>query len=748
MKKRHIIAAVIFLLATCLGIYSYCAQADKAEIPLNFTPVNEEDVWLAQAGETAYTGTLYESAPFSLDKGEYFIDIGYFAEKTNSLQLICTATEQGNTLTEYVHTSFDILPVAEDFAQYTLVLDKPVKNAVFRIVYNGGGFTLWHSQMKLATSYADSVFWAVLTFILGMAAIVYICTPRGQAAVSAEAENIINGRHGQMFAILLCIAAGLIASIPIMRTSVMNGGDIAFHLSRIEGISGGLSAGQFPVRVNTAFSDGLGYNVSMMYPELFLYIPAVLRLCGVSLLGAYQFYIIILNIATAVIMYITATKLTHSHFTGLLASVMYTMSIYRLTNIYRRAAIGEATAMVFLPCVLLGLYEVFKGNEKKYGWLVFGVWGVLNSHVLSLQMCAIAGVIYALLCLPAVMKKSRIWSMVKSVVIVCGLGASFLIPFILFSRQDMHVYHIPYWPSATALTPLRFFYSDGSWTALGAALLAAIPVYIAGYLVKKDFSGKSPRLEKIGSSLLIAGIVFMFLSSIFFPWGVLENLPAVGKFFQIIQFPWRYLAFASVALSIAGALAIYRFKPDGKKGTVYFAAAALLVVSLAVTPLVKTAYSQGDMMKTRWDFSFIAENLELSYYPHGQKTEMLVNAPIHPSAAENTEIIGFEKSGTNVTFSYEAKGEPGLLDIPLYYYPGYKATLNGENLPVHRASNGLIFLHLPDNTPAGTVTLWYSGMWYYRVGDAISLVFTAGILVYWLTCRIKKRRQKAEPSPL
>ena len=90
----------------------------------------------------------------------------------------------------------------------------------------------------------------------------------------------------------VCLIAGVFASLPVLRDFFVYGHDLAFHLTRIESIKDGLLSGQFPVRVDTAFLNGYGYISSMMYGEALLYIPALLRLCGVSMMASYQAFIV------------------------------------------------------------------------------------------------------------------------------------------------------------------------------------------------------------------------------------------------------------------------------------------------------------------------------------------------------------------------------------------------------------------------------------------------------------------------
>ena len=91
----------------------------------------------------------------------------------------------------------------------------------------------------------------------------------------------------------LCVAA--VAALACAPIFVDGGGlwgdDCIFHLSRIEGITQGLREGQFPVRIYSLAKDGYGYASPMFYGELLLYFPAVLRLLGVSVQGAYHAYI-------------------------------------------------------------------------------------------------------------------------------------------------------------------------------------------------------------------------------------------------------------------------------------------------------------------------------------------------------------------------------------------------------------------------------------------------------------------------
>lgn len=91
---------------------------------------------------------------------------------------------------------------------------------------------------------------------------------------------------------VLCAMAVLTCAPALTNGGAANGADWSFHLSRIEGIANGLREGRFPVRVYSMAKDGYGYAPSLFYGELLLYFPAVLRLLGMSVQGAYHTYLL------------------------------------------------------------------------------------------------------------------------------------------------------------------------------------------------------------------------------------------------------------------------------------------------------------------------------------------------------------------------------------------------------------------------------------------------------------------------
>lgn len=90
------------------------------------------------------------------------------------------------------------------------------------------------------------------------------------------------------------------------------------------------------------------------------------------------------------------------------AAFFYTLSAYRLINLYTRSAVGEVLATVFLPLLMLGMYQLFYGNYKKWLTAVLAFTALFQSHMISTELALGFAVLFALLCLPRLKDRKRL----------------------------------------------------------------------------------------------------------------------------------------------------------------------------------------------------------------------------------------------------------------------------------------------------------------------------------------------------
>lgn len=169
-----------------------------------------------------------------------------------------------------------------------------------------------------------------------------------------------------------------------------------------------------------------------MYGDILLYPVALLRHLGLPMVLCYQLYVVLINILTAVLAYHTARTIAQSRGIALLACSIWTLSPYRLTDVYVRASVGEYTALSFIPAIILGLYFIFYATEdttkRPWLWLAVGASGVVLSHIISVLIVTIAVVIPFIVLL--IKRHDRfVWSqLIKSLLRILGISLFFSYP--------------------------------------------------------------------------------------------------------------------------------------------------------------------------------------------------------------------------------------------------------------------------------------------------------------------------------
>ena len=67
---------------------------------------------------------------------------------------------------------------------------------------------------------------------------------------------------------------------------------MTFHIARIAEIAEGIKAGNWLIKIQPDMINGYGYATPLFYPQLFLYIPALLYVIGFPLHTSYQIFIV------------------------------------------------------------------------------------------------------------------------------------------------------------------------------------------------------------------------------------------------------------------------------------------------------------------------------------------------------------------------------------------------------------------------------------------------------------------------
>ena len=680
---------------------------------------------------SGYSGIFTYGPYIDLPEGSYLLTVRYETDTDgNRISLM------GDPIQFTI--SDDQLPSNRRTAYAIFHLTGDAHRFEARTEYSGEGYLrVDHIAIETLTSW-DTVFW----LLAAQAAWLLV------GALRSGKGGRRFGRHGVMLALLAGVV--LFACTPCFSQWLFSGHDMAFHLDRIEGIANGLRAGQFPVRVHPSTLDGYGYAAAMMYPELFLYLPALLRLAGVSLVTAVQVLVLFMTAVCAYGTYFAAWRMFGSRYGALCVSVLYTLSTYRLSNVFTRFALGEALAMTFLPLVLYGLYEIFYGDAGRWKWAALGYTCVLQSHIITTELLLMYSVLFALFHLRA-MSRGRMLALGKAAGVTAAVNLWFIVPFL-----DMYL-HAPLCvdqitarnlqESGVQLSQLLEVFPDaiggnrdvfeGFSTemplALGLPVVAGVLLAVWQLLTTREADWKG------GAGKLLRSYLFFFLLSValasaYFPWDAVTGVPLLEKVFQVAQYVWRYLSFATLHGAFLGGVALGRLL-DSRSETRNVATGVILAVCLLCTGQFLDSFMQQSEILLYRDVPYdrTGQNVVVEYTYEGTDQEAIHRrgSVVLPGGGD-IQVGQVEKNGTSMEIA--CSGTSGYLEAPLLYYPGYEAMLNGaETLEVERGDNNLLRIQLPEGWGEGIVSVRYVGKAGWNAALAVSLGTVAAVAGWtWL----------------
>ena len=543
--------------------------------------------------------------------------------------------------------------------------------------------------------------------------------------------------------------------------------DLGFHLNRIVAIAQGIREGDWRIYIQPHMMNGYGYATPIFYPQLFLYIPALLYSMYVPLYVSYFIYIFVMNTATCLIAWYSFGRIAKNRRITFIACLIYCLSMYRLTNIYVRAAVGEYTAMTFLPLVLYGLYRIYEKDSEKLEFadvlpLVFGVTGIVRSHVISIEMSAEFIVLFALIMCKKTFKKRRFLMLLLAVGIAVLLNAGVL--YVLYSGTRMDVAISGGFAldniQSEALVPAQLFtifgnaegisnnggtYYDipvapGIGIIIGCGAMLWIAINRKKYI--DDHNIRSYRRGIIGLCFTLAAL---FLSTQLFPWDAISVNPIMQKLeklVSIIQFPWRYLMIAVICGSFTTIEALNIIC-----GTLGEKSMNRIGLIIAIFTMVSAGYFYGNYIYTLNNTVFYSE-----YDCNDRYIGTLEYLPNHADeyTADNRGLLYDSGSVEVYDYAYEGKGVTGFnvvnassesnITLPIYYYDGYIAydSTTKESFAVSYDSRKTVTVTVPEGY-SGRINVRYKAPASWRVAEVISFVSLLGTVAAYIMIYRKKK---------
>ena len=569
----------------------------------------------------------------------------------------------------------------------------------------------------------------------------------------------------QLITIFILIGLCLFLSLPALYENTLSTGDDGYHKQRIEGVVNAIRHFQIPVRIESHWLQNYGYANGIFYCDFFLFLPAILRLIGFSVTDAYNIYLIAVNIATIVVAYYSFKRIYKKEYISVSLCIIYSTSIIRFCRLIATGTIGEGTATIFFPLILLGIYEIFYEktlNDSKSGTVSFlplgiGVSGLVLCHVLSTEMTIVVLLIVFLLNIPRMFRKRVICSVILSVLTTIILCLWFIVPFVeYFFLENVHIKYVSartiqewglYPPQLLRLFVDVMGEGADSFKGMyhcdpsGIGLVFVLSIILFSILWIMGFVGEKKCEYRFAKHSFIIASAFILFSLKVFPWDFIQSL---GKITQMvvssIQYPVRFLEYASIFTIPVIASIIICFEKINEKNT----KRTIYIVTVLSFVFSSIYFSDAKLATVGKYYIANAEGIGTGYIaggeykPEGTDENLLFYNKT--SSSEKIEIMNYEAGYLRGIMTINnTSDKAGFIEYPLLNYRGYRAyDEKGNIFDICYGDNNVIRVEIPPYYE-GNVYVKFVVPWYWRVSEAISILGTILLIVFEIRKKVLRK---------
>ena len=549
--------------------------------------------------------------------------------------------------------------------------------------------------------------------------------------------NIVSTNRKYHFWIFLIILA-MLGVWMVYCYSQSYGHDFFFHERRFNALTEALQNGTFPYYTDYLAINGYGYFTKGFYPD-FILIPFALIDVVSGYHYGYTIMIYTMTILCGIFMYKMIISIRNNTFVASVAAILYTYSCYRVLDVYRRAALGEALSFTFLPIVFLGLYHIIKGDYKKWYVIAIGFALLILTHVISSILMFVTLIIFLAIYHRDLLKEpKRIYYLILAGIVTVPLAAYYLFPFLeQFQSNTFYFETLPAAEVADSTLP----FTNMVWALFYGIIqyeqffIPALGILLSGVIFIRIFIYAKSNQLKTADTLAIIGIAYLIAVMPFFPWNIFPF-----SLLNIIQLPWRLFEFVTFFFSISGAYYLFLLLTTRKRKHIGYLAvivfSALLMVSDGVDVRNKTVRLREDMTPTVENkynligMEYMPAKVPSLEYPNDRGDTII-------SKQGYSDISDFKRKESIISFNKQSDKDDEL-ELPLLYYKGYAAYIGNQSLLVKESDNGLVEITVNES---GNVKVYYKGTIIQKLGFYITILSAILLCIYIFVYR-KKRTSK------
>lgn len=540
-------------------------------------------------------------------------------------------------------------------------------------------------------------------------------------------------REKEIINYILIIIASIIISIPLANKSLnIYRDDGIQHICRIIGTEQTLADKQFLPMIMSNLCNNFGYSWNIFYSPLTAYMSVMFRIFNFSYVNCLKLCMFVIVLLSGLTMYKLTLRITKNKKLATLASIIYILAPYRITDMYIRTALSELASFIFIPIVFEGLYIIVNEEKKSYK-LALGAAGLILTHQVIAMYTAIICFVYLIV----------FFKKLKSKTVLKNIGVNLLFCILMTSFYWVGLLQHYFSTSYEVFVPGRMereevlifykakfsqlFITNSEQTMIYAiGLLSVIGLVLTPIAYKKV----PEEYKKTYMFFLITGVILIGMTLSIFPF---EKLPQA---LTMLQFTFRLFTFTSFFFAFVVAtnfaILIKNFKTLD------------IVVLLTISILLLVPY------KSKLDFNLkdneerlingvrITENTgrvhagmaSMEYLPTKafKNLKYIANRKDEVIVLDNDEAVisDYTKQASNMNCKISNINKETTIELPYIYYLGYRVYANGQEIKYTESDNGLIQINIAQDSQ---IKVKYLGTNEMLISYAVSIISFATIIV-------------------
>ena len=540
-------------------------------------------------------------------------------------------------------------------------------------------------------------------------------------------------REKEIINYILIIIASIIISIPLANKSLnIYRDDGIQHICRIIGTEQTLADKQFLPMIMSNLCNNFGYSWNIFYSPLTAYMSVMFRIFNFSYVNCLKLCMFVIVLLSGLTMYKLTFRITKNKKLATLASIIYILAPYRITDMYIRTALAELASFIFIPIVFEGLYIIVNEEKKSYK-LALGAAGLILTHQVIAMYTAIICFVYLIV----------FFKKLKSKTVLKNIGVNLLFCILMTSFYWVGLLQHYFSTSYEVFVPGRMereevlifykakfsqlFITSSEQTMIYAiGLLSVIGLVLTPIAYKKV----PEEYKKTYIFFLITGVILIGMTQSIFPF---EKLPQA---LTMLQFTFRLFTFTSFFFAFVVAtnfaILIKNFKTLD------------IVVLLTISILLLVPY------KSKLDFNLkdneerlingvrITENTgrvhagmaSMEYLPTKafKNLKYIANRKDEVIVLDNDEAVisDYTKQASNMNCKISNINKETTIELPYIYYLGYRVYANGQEITYTESDNGFIQINIAKDSQ---IKVKYLGTNEMLISYAVSIISFATIIV-------------------